>query len=64
MRKFQGFLFVLKRSYICYYIICMTVPLNRKKSTCDTWKNAVYFISKALFVCEKINFRILDIQIS
>ena len=26
MRKFQCFLFVLKRSYICYYIISMTVP--------------------------------------
>ena len=26
MRKFQFLLFVLKRSYICYYIICMTVP--------------------------------------
>ena len=28
MRKFQCLLFVLKRSCICYYIICMTVPLN------------------------------------
>ena len=28
MRKFQCLLFVLKRSYICYYIICMTVPLR------------------------------------
>ena len=27
MRKFQYFLFVMKRSYICYYIICMTLPL-------------------------------------
>ena len=27
MRKFQCLLFVLKWSYICYYIICMTVPL-------------------------------------
>ena len=27
MRKFQYLLFVLKQSYICYYIICMTVPL-------------------------------------
>ena len=32
MRKFQYSLFVLKRSYICYYIICMTVPLNHKSS--------------------------------
>ena len=29
MRNFQCFLFVLKRSYICYYIICMTLPLSR-----------------------------------
>ena len=28
MRKFQCLLFVLKRSFICYYIICMTVPLS------------------------------------
>ena len=27
-RKFQCLLFMLKRSYICYYIICMTVPLK------------------------------------
>ena len=27
MRKCQYFLFVMKRSYICYYIICMTLPL-------------------------------------
>ena len=27
MRKFHCLLFVLKRSYICYYIICMAVPL-------------------------------------
>ena len=29
MQKFQCLLFVLKRSYICYYVICMTVPLNK-----------------------------------
>ena len=28
MRKFQCLLFALKRSYICYYIICMKVPLT------------------------------------
>ena len=27
MRKCQCLLFVLKQSYICYYTICMTVPL-------------------------------------
>ena len=28
MQRFQCWLFVLKRPYICYYIIWMTVPLN------------------------------------
>ena len=27
MRKFKSFLFVLKQSYICYYLVRMTVPL-------------------------------------
>ena len=30
MRKFQCLLFVLKQSYICYYVFCMTVPLKSK----------------------------------
>ena len=29
--KIQYLLFVLKQSYICYYIICMTVPLKSSK---------------------------------
>ena len=29
MRKFQCLLFVLKRSYICHYVIYMTVPLSQ-----------------------------------
>ena len=32
MRKFQGLLFVLEQSYICYYVICMTLPLRKKLS--------------------------------
>ena len=28
MRKVQCLLFVLKQSYIFYYIVCMTVPLK------------------------------------
>ena len=28
MQKFQCLLFVLKQSYICHYIVCMTVPLK------------------------------------
>ena len=27
--KFLCFLFVLKRPYVCYYVICMAVPLTR-----------------------------------
>ena len=30
MQKLPCFLFVLKRSYICYYVICMTIPLITK----------------------------------
>ena len=30
MRNFQCLLFVLKRSFICYPTICMTVPLRIK----------------------------------
>ena len=29
MQKFQCLLFVLKQSYISYYIFCMTVPLSK-----------------------------------
>ena len=28
MQNFQCWLLVLKQSFICYYIICMTVPLR------------------------------------
>ena len=44
MRKLQCLLFVWKRSYICNYIICMTVPLNK-------W---VTFSSKSWFLSNKI----------
>ena len=33
MQKFQCLLFVLNRSCICYYTVCMTVPLS-KHLTC------------------------------
>ena len=29
MQKFRFLLFLLKESYICYYIICVTVPLMK-----------------------------------
>ena len=31
MQKFQRLVFVLKWSCICYYRICMTVPLNESE---------------------------------
>ena len=34
MQKLQCLLFVLKQSYICYYIICMTVPLIMAVYSC------------------------------
>ena len=40
MRKFQCLLFVLKRSYIRYYIIGMTVPLSYESN-----KKIKYFLS-------------------
>ena len=33
MGKFHCLLLVLKRSFICYYIICMTVPLTLSAPT-------------------------------
>ena len=48
MRKFQGLLFVLKQSYICYNIISMTVPLifnflNTNKNSCGLVLPCEYF---------------------
>ena len=46
MWKFQYLLFVLKRSYICHYVVCMTVPLNIQvyeyMACCIYWKE-IYF---------------------
>ena len=33
MRNFQCLLFLLKQSYICYYIICINVPLRWRTTT-------------------------------
>ena len=43
MRKFQCLLLVLKWSYICYYIICMAIPLRQTNAghlihKQQTWK--------------------------
>ena len=36
MWKFQCFLFVMKQSYICYYIISKTVPLSEHVEFCSS----------------------------
>ena len=55
MRIFQCLLFVLKRSYICYYIICMTVPLNKNNVIdcsaflSDSSTKKIYFLRASKF---------------
>ena len=41
MRKLQFLLLMLKQLYICYYVICMTVPLNIRK---DYYKPQQYHL--------------------
>ena len=48
MQKLNCLLFVLKQSYICCYIICMTVPLIEKE-------NITHKFSKADYQREKIS---------
>ena len=55
MRKFQCLLFVLKRSYICYYMICMTVPLIKS--------SVIFMISTKPFVIEECTLIFLVIFI-
>ena len=51
MRKFQRFLFVSKRSYICYYLICMTVTFRnlsfKSKLKSKTLENKVVKINNS-----------------
>ena len=55
MQKFQFLLFVLKQSYICYYIIYMTVPLNKVivlvKSVLTDLHACNFVHAKNLFTC-------------
>ena len=52
MQKFQCLLFVLNQSYVCYYIICMTVPLSRIfnlfKIFSQERKNAQYIVQRLI----------------
>ena len=47
----------------CLMLICASLFLSLNKSTCQTRKNVFYFTWKALFVREKINFKILHFRI-
>ena len=48
----------------CVHYIFAHSFLSLNDSPCQTRKNVFYFTSKALFVLEKINFRIFNFQIS
>ena len=67
MGKFQCFVYVLKRSCICYYIICMTVPLKKNfllksipckrrfLNTCVSWihRGSLALVSLKFLVFQK-----------
>ena len=71
MQKFQCLLFVLKRLCICYYIICMPVPLNitrghqSKKQILFQINNQVTLSTTNILICilivdlEKISLIVL-----
>ena len=40
----------------CVHYIFASLFLSVKECTCETFKNGFYFISKGLFVLEKITF--------
>ena len=57
MPKFQCLLFVLKRSYICYYIICITVPLMFYLCFIE---EKVIFITDSFLLFTNISFKMLE----
>ena len=69
MRKFQCLLFVLKRSCICYYIICMSVPLIFRISAniptiCISVPNIFFFFFlRLLCFCVSVFLHSLGISI-
>ena len=65
MWKLQCLLFVLKRSYFCYYIICMTVPLKiiyNSNESCNklitrsnkVWTHQKHFLALASVICRSL----------
>ena len=69
MRKFQCLLFVLKRSYICYYIICMTVPLRSEQRPCKSVKiltseqiacAVILYFGQVFVFCRSVNKNVLE----
>ena len=59
MQKFQRLLLLLKRSYICYYIICMTVPLKAiKKYSAHPSILNIFILNN--FILQNFNKCILD----
>ena len=51
MRNFHCLLFLLKRSYVCNYIICMTVLL---RDLCDKETKLVKLFDKVCYLLYKI----------
>ena len=67
MQKLSYLLFVLKRSYICYYIVCMTVPLTMKtakKNKVNSQKQKLkYQFGKVSFWYYRQDFAFLSLKI-
>ena len=59
MLKFQCLLFVLKLSYICYYIICMTAPLAQDLNKIKIPQHPFVNIIK-LKTCAKFKQKVLN----
>ena len=72
MQKFPCSLFVLKQSYICYYIICMTVPLRfslktfmqkKIKRLIPVWDDTHMTFIKILYPCPSTSEIILPLDL-
>lgn len=50
MQKFRCFLFVLRLTYACYYILCMAVPLNYFRTTLNVTNRLLIWAGKVLYI--------------